>query len=82
MKRMLLICALSIYSISYAAEKAPVEKSVLPQKFPTTLKSKFKPDETDIIALRYDWYQEASGDYIGFLKVEYWDNGLLVSKVS
>ena len=82
MKKLLLAFVLSACADFYAAEKSPVEKSVLPQKFPTILKSKFKPDEADIIALRYEWYQETSGDYIGFLKVEYWGSGLSVSKIS
>lgn len=81
MKKLLLVFVLSACADFSAAEKSSVEKSVLPQKFPTILKSKFKPDETDIIALRYDWYQDVvSGVYVGFLKVEHWDNGLKVSK--
>ena len=83
MKKLIFIIIISSGVSFYAADKGEPAKKVEPQRLPTAIKSRTKPDKTEPTASKYSWYQvAASGDWVGFLEVKYWDNALKDSKLS
>lgn len=83
MKLLVFLCALSVASISCAADQAAPKPQGESTKYPGTLYSKTMPDKNDQTASKYTWYKEmSSGLYVGFLNVEYWNHSLDQSKLS